>query len=333
MTDMKISIIITVYNGEEFLKECINSLINQTYKNIEIVVVDDGSTDNTEAIIKSYTDPRIVYYKNSENQKTYESVCRAFEFASGDYITFCDADDMLDSRACEVLLKKAIETNADMVSSNHIKKKGFYCLYYFSAKDLIAGDSLKYNLDKSYVAAKHGSLIKKDIIQRFLKITPRGFKLANAEDFLMFFIIHYLVQYRVHIKNRTYFYRHNTSSVSHSANMVSASNRIYDYSIMLANLKKFLEDNSIYDTYKDEYIKITDEHCKIALYALYQATDKDFEKTKQIINDSEYKQMYLEYIFKGYFKGEFPQLAFVSNKQRLIFFIKKAIGLVLGKLR
>ena len=60
-----ISIIIPVYNGEKYIKKCLDSVVNQTKKEIEIIIVNDGSKDKTEEIIKSYTDSRIKYYKNT----------------------------------------------------------------------------------------------------------------------------------------------------------------------------------------------------------------------------------------------------------------------------
>lgn len=88
-----VSVIIPVYNSSKYLKECIDSVLNQTYKNIEVIIIDDNSTDNSVDIINSYKDKRIKLIKFKENSGV--SACRnkGIELAKGDYITFIDSDD------------------------------------------------------------------------------------------------------------------------------------------------------------------------------------------------------------------------------------------------
>ena len=83
----KISIIVPIYNSEKYLKKCIDSLINQTEQELEIILINDGSTDNTEKIIKKYKDPRIKYYKNDNHGIGYT---RNFgiDISSGEYILY-----------------------------------------------------------------------------------------------------------------------------------------------------------------------------------------------------------------------------------------------------
>ena len=91
----KISIIVPVYNREKLIKRCLDSLLNQTLKDIEIICVNDSSTDNSEKIIKQYTDSRI---KLITIPHSGPSVCRnkGMEIASGEYIGFTDSDDWVD---------------------------------------------------------------------------------------------------------------------------------------------------------------------------------------------------------------------------------------------
>ena len=89
-----ISIIVPIYNSEKYLNKCIDSLINQTEKNIEIILVNDGSTDNSEEIIKEYKDKRIKYYKN-KNQGIGKTRNFGIEQATGSYIMFVDSDDYI----------------------------------------------------------------------------------------------------------------------------------------------------------------------------------------------------------------------------------------------
>ena len=94
MKKIDISIIVPIYNAEEYLKRCIDSLVNQTKKEIEIVLINDGSTDNSEKIIKSYKDDRIKYFKN-KNQGIGKTRNFGIEKACGKYILFVDSDDYI----------------------------------------------------------------------------------------------------------------------------------------------------------------------------------------------------------------------------------------------
>ena len=115
MTD--ISIIVPIYNAEKYLKTCVDSLINQTKKELEFILVNDGSTDASEKIIKSYSDKRIKYYKN-KNQGIGKTRNFGINKAKGKYIMFLDSDDYLDINACKELFKKAEEENLDLVINN-----------------------------------------------------------------------------------------------------------------------------------------------------------------------------------------------------------------------
>ena len=96
------SVIMAVYNGEETLKEAIDSILNQTLKEFEFIIVDDASTDNTELIIKSYDDPRIRYRKNNENKYLGPSLNEGIKIANGKYIVRMDADDISYSNRLKV---------------------------------------------------------------------------------------------------------------------------------------------------------------------------------------------------------------------------------------
>lgn len=83
-----------VYNGEAFLHEAIDSILNQTFTDFEFLIINDGSTDGTEKIIKSYTDPRINYHKNEQNIKLIATLNKGLALATGKYIARMDADDI-----------------------------------------------------------------------------------------------------------------------------------------------------------------------------------------------------------------------------------------------
>jgi len=89
-----ISVLLPVYNGEKHLKEAIDSILNQTYKDFELIILDDCSTDNTANIIKSYEDDRIVYIYNEKNLRIAASLNKGISLARGKYIARMDADDI-----------------------------------------------------------------------------------------------------------------------------------------------------------------------------------------------------------------------------------------------
>ena len=133
--DKKFSIIVPVYNAEKYLKECIESLVNQTYKNIEIILVNDGSKDNSFNICQEYAskDSRIILI-NQENQGVSETRNNALKIASGEYIQFVDSDDL-----CELDM---IENIAQEIVDNDILVFGYKNLYKDSLEDNICFDEI-----------------------------------------------------------------------------------------------------------------------------------------------------------------------------------------------
>ena len=109
----KITIITPVFNGEKYIEKCILSVLNQTYKNIEHIVINDGSSDNTKTICEKYNNKiKLINKKN-------EGVSKARNFglkeATGDYILFVDADDWLEETMCEKLISSAEKNDSDIV--------------------------------------------------------------------------------------------------------------------------------------------------------------------------------------------------------------------------
>lgn len=104
---VKVSVIIPVYNSEKYLNKCLDSLVNQTLRDIEIIIVNDGSTDNSEKIIKSYLNDSRINYFAQENQGQAAARNRALKLAKGEYIAFVDSDDYVDLNMLEELYNAA----------------------------------------------------------------------------------------------------------------------------------------------------------------------------------------------------------------------------------
>ena len=136
--DDKITVIVPVYNVENYLRKCLDSIIAQTYKNIEIIVVNDGSTDASGQICQEYTqiDNRIVYIEK-ENGGLSEARNVGLDKMTGSYVTFIDSDDWAELDYVEILYKKIIEYQADISVGNYYSYNEDEETYYFH----IYGDS------------------------------------------------------------------------------------------------------------------------------------------------------------------------------------------------
>ena len=120
-----VSIVVAIYNVEAFLDVLITSLFNQTYKNLEIILVEDGSPDNSGKICDDFSkkDNRIkVIHQNNNGVSNARN--RGMEIANGKYITFVDGDDWLEPDFIEYMLKIIVETNSDMaISTNNFTSR------------------------------------------------------------------------------------------------------------------------------------------------------------------------------------------------------------------
>ncbi|MGL5050852.1 MAG: glycosyltransferase family 2 protein [Fusobacteriaceae bacterium] len=121
--EIKVSIIVPAYNVEKYIKRCLDSLINQTLKEIEIIVINDGSTDFTGNIVKDFLkkDNRIKYIEQ-ENRGLAGARNRGLKEAQGKYINHLDGDDYIDKNYYEDMFRHAEESNLDVVVSNFIKE-------------------------------------------------------------------------------------------------------------------------------------------------------------------------------------------------------------------
>src|SRR5688572_9077559 len=90
----QVSVIMPAYNASAYIREAINGVLNQTFTDFEFIIADDGSTDDTKAIIASYNDPRVIASHNAVNQGKTKTVNRLFKEAKGEFVTVHDADDV-----------------------------------------------------------------------------------------------------------------------------------------------------------------------------------------------------------------------------------------------
>ena len=149
MNEYKVSVIVPVYNDELYLSNCLESLINQSLKDIEIICINDGSSDNSLSILEDYSDKddRISYYSQA-NKGPGAARNKGIEKAKGDYIAFVDADDWLDLNALEKLYNQSIKNDSDMVLFNaieHFPNKNNERIYHVSDDEDIDYSDFSFN--------------------------------------------------------------------------------------------------------------------------------------------------------------------------------------------
>ena len=126
---MGLSVIVPVYNGEKYIKDCLESIINQTYRDLQIIVVNDGSTDNTEAIVREIADnDSRVQLINKENGGVSSARNLGLDFIKKDFLTFVDCDDTLELDMYEALMKYIVENDYDIVHCGYKKMYKNECI-------------------------------------------------------------------------------------------------------------------------------------------------------------------------------------------------------------
>ena len=167
-----ISVIIPVYNVEKYLEKCLNSVINQTYKNLEIIVIDDGSTDNSGKICDEYAkkDSRIIVI-HTENGGVSSARNKGLEVAKGEYIGFVDSDDYIEDNMYEILYRNLVKFDVDISMCNYyIVRNNKKTYHKHNIDDILLIDNkekffelLNSNYYKGFLCNK---LFKSDIMQK-----------------------------------------------------------------------------------------------------------------------------------------------------------------------
>ena len=192
--NIKVSIIIPIFNAEKFIDKCLESVINQTYKNIEILCIDDGSTDNSRKILDSYKerDERVkIFFKCNSGVSDTRNI--GIEKSSGEYICFVDSDDYLDENYIERMIYYCpeydlIKTGYKTINNSIVNKISIYNTEKFLLKDI----TYPVELNNFLLTFEYSSCCARIIRRKILLENNIRFKtnLKYSED--MLFIINYI---------------------------------------------------------------------------------------------------------------------------------------------
>lgn len=298
----KVSIIVPVYNVEKYISRCLNSIVNQTYKNIEIILVNDGSNDNSEVIINKYKDldHRIKYFYQCNSGP---SKARNFGIkkSTGDYITFVDADDYISSDYIENLVIEAIYNKYDIVACGYtdISKYGEIKLNdFWNGKKKKSKIEFFKDIFKGVGGTLWGKIFKRDIIINNDIRMPTD--IYMCEDLL--FNLEYVLNsntYGVINKNLYYYNRLNDNRISSQLDLSYYENFIEVLSKLEFIFKQYDVDSELVNIILSSRFK--DIILKFVLIEDSKYNYK-FNERKQIINyilKSKYFYYYNDIIVKN----------------------------------
>lgn len=246
----KISVIIPVYNTESYLRKCLDSIVNQTLKDIEIICINDCSTDSSRDILKEYEqkDNRIRIIDFEKNKGVSVARNSGINVATGEYIGFVDSDDFIDLDFYEKLYDKAIETNSDIVKGNLKYIENNQELKDFqNLNDKIRENKFNFNCNFS-TAIYRTDLIKSNHIN-FLE------DVSWSEDRL-FQVMALLHANNINVIDDTFYYY-----ISHKNSLTTGENCLYQknrdrirvLTILLRELNDFNLSNEDYDLLFNEF--------------------------------------------------------------------------------
>ena len=298
MDDIKISVIIPVYNVEKYLAECLDSVINQTFKKIEVICLDDGSTDNSLNILEEYSkkDDRIKISSHS-NIGLGATRNRGMDYITGEYVYFLDSDDFIDLNAFEELYGCAKEKNLDLVMFQGInyddELKEYYEDGYLNMDSLIDNEVFTYRDIEDLMFSLSVNVGNKLFRRQFLlDINAQFSEGLTFEDTPIYYKVILSAKRMLFIKKHYYKRRRRKDSITASNNnkffdiiqitddvfdIFKESNHFDEFKRQLYNYKIqniFIWFDRIAEEYKNEFFIKIKEHFKLikddtALYNEY----------------------------------------------------------------
>lgn len=237
----KVSIVVPVYNVEDYLIRCLDSLVNQTLQDIQIIAVNDGSTDNSGKLLQIYEKkyPEKIKVLEKKNGGLSDARNYGIPYATGEYIAFLDSDDYVELDMYEIMYKKAKEEDSDMVECNFIweypdrKKVDVGAIYHNKKEMMIYARVVAWN-----------KLIKKSVLDMAKVEYPKGLRYEDVEFFYKMVPYYNRVSF---VKEPFVHYIQRSSSISNSQN--ERTKEIFN---VLDNVIKYYKEKNLFDEYKVE---------------------------------------------------------------------------------
>lgn len=280
-----VSVIIPVYNTEKYLRQCLDSVVNQTLRNIEIICIDDKSTDNSLQILQEYAqkDNRLKIVKNKKNSGSAASRNKGVLLAKGEYIGFVDSDDYISLDYYKNLLEKAILFYADISATSKAyvfseDGRGFYKNLGLNNKSIISN-----NIDKGNIIITTGVSCNKIYKRSFLiNNNIKCMEIKNAAEDNYFTDCAIIKANKIAVSHDSiYYYRNNANSQTKKLKDESQFSMIHVYSeidnfIIKQNFPKKIEEEwlSIINRRKkidfDEFMKTMQPNCRKEFKRLFK---------------------------------------------------------------
>lgn len=209
-----VSVIIPIYKVEPYLRRCLDSIVSQTYTNLEIILVDDGSPDNCPQICDEYAanDKRIVVI-HKENGGLSDARNAGLDICKGDYVSFVDSDDWVDEKYVEILLKLVISSKADIAIGENDQINGVdnKLQQNFKIQEYTSKESLHHLFTQNHMAfiTSWGKIYRKDLF--FNLFFPTG---KYHEDEFTTYILYYRSKKIVYTNDILYYYFRRSNSIT-----------------------------------------------------------------------------------------------------------------------
>lgn len=287
---IKVSIIVPAYNVEGYLEECITSLIGQTYRNIEIIIINDGSKDNSKRIIEKYVvlDNRIIEIEQ-ENMGANIARTNGIKKSTGDYLMFIDADDYILNNTIKELVEKIEFYNVDIIKFRFIDDKNII--------QLEQKEKLYTNKQEIYemllTTTKLNNLTTEIINRSLFDLEEEVFKIksSSGEDLQMNLEIYDKAQSILIIPNEYYYYRLNKNSTTNTVNKRTIYNNIEQTNYTYQNLFKYAKKwNLLNEQLTKRIVERTFKNIMNNIIKIIESTNlenEDHEKLDYIIENNE----------------------------------------------
>lgn len=265
----KLSIIVPVYNAEKYMEKCLNRLLEQSYKNIEIIIVNDCSQGNCEEIANKYQklDDRVKYIKHEKNMGLFQARITGSSIAKGEYIAFLDSDDYVSIDYYRTLMNNIQENNSDIAMGNMVLeyddgRKESYNLFDTKHLNLVGEECIEQYFEQEGLSFDWhiiwNKIYKMEIWEKALKhyknITTH---LLMTEDFAFSTVLFYYAKKLTKVQNDCVFYcKHETTSTSiKDLTFKKFKKNISDITTSFNFVENFLKEENIYDKYKNKFNK------------------------------------------------------------------------------